>query len=166
MMTDLALVSDVDLAKMERDISERGHRLITQEGKKEATEYALKLLTYLAESGYTLPAIDKEEMAKVWAGQLEEAIIIYGYDDIARVVKVWVKEDDRDYKQFPTAGTILAKVKDLLGNPVAEIARRNHEAEVKRMVEYERAELMKDVTEEHLAELQRRYEHEQSRTDR
>lgn len=160
MMTSLASVSDIDLAKMERDISERGHRLITAEGKKEATEYALRLLTYIAESGYTLPPIDKEEMAKVWAGQLEEAIIIYGYDDIARVVKVWAKEDDRPYKQFPTTGTIIAKIKDLLGNPVAEIARRNHEAFVAQMVEHEHNELMKNVTPERMAELERRYKHE------
>lgn len=158
--TSLALVSDIELAKMEHDISERGHRFITPEGKKEASAYALRLLTYLADSGYKLPSVDKEEMAEVWAGQLEEAIIIYGYDDIARVVKVWVKEDDREYKQFPTTGTILTKIKELLGNPVAEIARRNHEAEVKQIVEHERNELMKGVTKEHLEELQRRYNNE------
>jgi hypothetical protein len=162
MITDLTLISDQDLAKMEVAMSERGHRIITKDGKAEAYEFALRMIHYIMDCGYRLPSIDPEGMAAVWAGQLEEAIIIYGYDDIARVVKVWAKEDDREYKQFPTTGTIIAKVKELLGNPVAEIARRNHEAMVEQMAERERKELLKGVTEEHLNELQRRYQNEQS----
>lgn len=162
METSLALVSNEELAKMEVAMNERGRRIITKKGKAETYEFALRMIKYIRDCGYSLPAIDKEEMAQVWAGQLEEAIIIYGYDDIARVVKVWAKEDDRPYKQFPTTGTIIAKIKDLLGNPVAEIARRNHEAMVEQMVAAEKQELMKGVSEEHLKELQRRYQNEQS----
>ena len=160
METSLALVSNEELAKMEVAMNERGRRIITKKGKAETYEFALRMIKYIRDCGYSLPAVDKEEMAKVWAGQLEEAIIIYGYDDIARVVKVWAKEDDRPYKQFPTTGTIIAKIKELLGNPVAEIARRNHEAMVEQIVAAEKQELMKDVSEEHLKELQRRYQNE------
>lgn len=162
MITDLTLISSQDLAKMEVAMNERGREAITQEGKKKEYEFALRMIHYIMDCGYKLPSIDPEGMAAVWAGQLEEAIIIYGYDDIARVVKVWAKEDDREFKQFPTTGTIIAKVKELLGNPVAEIARRNHEAMVEQMVAAEKQELMKDVSEEHLKELQRRYQNEQS----
>ena len=160
METSLALVSNEELAKMEVAMNERGRRIITKKGKAETYEFALRMIKYIRDCGYSLPAIDKEEMAQVWAGQLEEAIIIYGYDDIARVVKVWAKEDDRPYKQFPTTGTIIAKIKDLLGNPVAEIAKRNHEAFVAQMVEHEHNELMKNVTPERMAELERKYKHE------
>lgn len=162
MITDLTLISSQDLAKMEVAMNERGREVITQEGKKKEYEFALRMIHYIMDCGYRLPSIDPEGMAAVWAGQLEECIIIYGYDDIARVVKVWAKEDDREYKQFPTTGTIIAKVKELLGNPVAEIARRNHEAMIEQMVAAEKQELMKDVSEEHLKELQRRYQNEQS----
>lgn len=157
MITDLTLISGQDLAKMEVAMNERGREVITQEGKKKEYEFALRMIHYIMDCGYRLPSIDPEGMAAVWAGQLEEAIIIYGYDDIARVVKVWAKEDDREFKQFPTTGTIIAKVKELLGNPVAEIARRNHEAMVEQMVAQEHEELMKGVTEEHLKELEERY---------
>lgn len=160
MITDLTLINDQDLAKMEVVMNERGREVITQEGKKKEYEFALRMIHYIMDCGYKLPSIDPNGMAAVWAGQLEEAIIIYGYDDIARVVKVWAKEDDREYKQFPTTGTIIAKVKELLGNPVAEIARRNHEAMVEQMVAAEKQELMKGVSEEHLKELQRRYKNE------
>lgn len=161
MMTSLASVSDVELAKMEVAMNERGRRIITKAGKKEAEEFALKMIRYISGCGYKLPSINVEDMARVWANQLDEAIIIYGYDDISRVVKVWAKEDDREFKQFPTTGTIIAKIKDLLGNPVAEIARRNHEALVAQMAEAEHAELMKNVTPERMAELERKYKHEQ-----
>ena len=157
MITDLTLINDQDLAKMEVAMNERGREVITQEGKKKEYEFALRMIHYIMDCGYKLPSIDPNGMAAVWAGQLEEAIIIYGYDDIARVVKVWAKEDDREFKQFPTTGTIIAKVKELLGNPVAEIARRNHEAMVEQMVAQEREELMKGATEEHLKELEERY---------
>ena len=160
MITDLTLISSQDLAKMEVAMNERGREVITQEGKKKEYEFALRMIHYIMDCGYRLPSIDPEGMAAVWAGQLEECIIIYGYDDIARVVKVWAKEDDREFKQFPTTGTIIAKVKELLGNPVAEIARRNHEAMVEQIVAAEKQELMKDVSEEHLKELQRRYQSE------
>lgn len=160
MITDLTLISSQELAKMEVAMNERGREVITQEGKKKEYEFALRMIHYIMDCGYRLPSIDPEGMAAVWAGQLEECIIIYGYDDIARVVKVWAKEDDREFKQFPTTGTIIAKVKELLGNPVAEIARRNHEAMVEQMVAAEKQELMKDVSEEHLKELQRRYQSE------
>jgi len=162
MITDLTLISSQELAKMEVAMNERGREVITQEGKKKEYEFALRMIHYIMDCGYRIPSIDPEGMAAVWAGQLEECIIIYGYDDIARVVKVWAKEDDREFKQFPTTGTIIAKVKELLGNPVAEIARRNHEAMVEQMVTAEKQELMKDVSEEHLKELQRRYQNEQS----
>lgn len=162
MITDLTLISGQELAKMEVAMNERGREVLTQEGKNKEYEFALRMIHYIMDCGYRLPSIDPEGMAAVWAGQLEECIIIYGYDDIARVVKVWAKEDDREYKQFPTTGTIIAKVKDLLGNPVAEIARRNHEAMIEQMAKQEREELMKGVTEEHLNELQRRYQNEQS----
>lgn len=157
MTTELSTLTDIELAKMEVAINERGRELATLEGKKNAQLWAVNLLEYLALSGYKLPAVDKTMMAKIWADQLTEAIIIYGKDDIARVVKEWVKKDDREFKQFPTSGTILAEVKELLGNPVAEIARRNHEAYVKQVVDHEREELMKDATPEHLQELERRY---------
>lgn len=157
MITDLTLISSQDLAKMEVAMNERGREVLTQEGKNKEYEFALRMIHYIMDCGYKLPSIDPEGMAAVWAGQLEEAIIIYGYDDIARVVKVWAKEDDREFKQFPTTGTIIAKVKELLGNPVAEIARRNHEAFVKQMVKEEHEELMKGATEEHLKELEKRY---------
>lgn len=162
MISDLTLISGQDLAKMEVAMNERGREALTQEGKNKEYEFALRMIHYIMDCGYKLPSIDPEGMAAVWAGQLEEAIIIYGYDDIARVVKVWAKEDDREFKQFPTTGTIIAKIKELLGNPVAEIARRNHEAMVEQMVAAEKQELMKDVSEEHLKELQRRYQNEQS----
>lgn len=162
MVTDLTLVSSKELAKMEVAMNERGRKIITQEGKTEAREFAVRMIEYISKCGYKLPSIDIEGMAKVWERQLEEAIVIYGYEDIARVVEVWAKEDDREYKQFPTTGTIIAKVKELLGNPVAEIARRNHEAIVEQMAERERKELLKGVSEEHLKELQRRYQNEQS----
>lgn len=157
MVTDLTLVSSKELAKMEVAMNERGRRIITTDGKTEAREFALRMIEYISKCGYKLPSIDVEGMAKVWERQLEESIIIYGYEDIARVVEVWAKEDDREYKQFPTTGTIIAKVKELLGNPVAEIARRNHEAMVEQMVKQEREELMKGATEEHLKELEARY---------
>ena len=157
MITDLTLISSQELAKMEVAMNERGREVITQEGKKKEYEFALRMIHYIMDCGYRIPSIDPEGMAAVWAGQLEECIIIYGYDDIARVVKVWAKEDDREFKQFPTTGTIIAKVKELLGNPVAEIARRNHEAQVEQMVARERKELMKGATEEHLKELEARY---------
>lgn len=158
MMTDLTLVSSTDLAKMEMAISERGKALATKEGKTQAQLWAVNMIEYLACSGYKLPSVDKELMAKTYAEQMADAIIIYGYDDIARVVKEWVKKDDREYKQFPTSGTLLAEVKKLLGNPLAEIARRNQEARVAQIVEHEKQELMKGVTEERLEELKRRYE--------
>ena len=160
MVTSLASVSDVDLAKMEVAMNERGRRIITKTGKKEAEEFALRMIRYIADCGYKLPAMNVEEMARVWAGQLGEAIIIYGYDDIARVVKVWAKEDSREFKQFPTTGTIIAKIKDLLGNPVAEIARRNHETFIAQMKAREHEELMKNITPEKMAELERKYKHE------
>ena len=112
MITDLTLISGQDLAKMEVAMNERGREVITQEGKKKEYEFALRMIHYIMDCGYRLPSIDPEGMAAVWAGQLEECIIIYGYDDIARVVKVWAKEDDREFKQFPTTGTIIAKVKE------------------------------------------------------
>lgn len=160
MITDLSVVSSTELARMESAITERAKELSTKEGMTEAQLWAVKLLEYLAVSGYKLPSVDKALMAKTWADQLSEAIIVYGYDDIARVVKLWVKEDCRDYKQFPTTGTILARVKELLGNPIVEIARRNHEAQVEQMVQHEHDELMNGVSEEHLKELERRYKHE------
>lgn len=158
MITDLSVVSSKELAQMEVAMNERGRRMATEEGKRDAQLWAINLLEYLALSGYKLPSVDKELMAKTWADQLSEAIIIYGEDDIARVVKAWVKEDSRDYKQFPTTGTLLAKVKELLGNPVAEIARRNYEAQVEQIVEHEREELVKGVSKEHIEELKRRYQ--------
>lgn len=158
MVTDLALVSDLELGEMEIAIKQRAKKISTKEGKTESQLWAIKMIDYIMISGYKLPSVDKELMAKAYADQLADAIIIYGYDAIARVVKEWVKKDDREFKQFPTSGTILAEVKETLGNPIAEIARRNHEAKVEQMVERERKELMKGVTEEHLEELKRRYE--------
>lgn len=158
MTTDLALVSDLELARMENAIKERSKKLATKEGKTESQLWAIKLIDYIMISGYKLPAVDKELMAKAYADQLSDAIIVYGYDNIAKVVKEWVKKDDREFKQFPTSGTLLAEVKEELGNPIAEIARRNHEAEVERMVAREREELMKGATKERLEELNRRYE--------
>lgn len=160
MATDLALVSDLELAEMENAIKERGRALATKEGKTESQLWTIKLIDYLMVSGYKLPSVDKALMAKAYADQLADAIIVYGYDNIARVVKEWIKKDDREFKQFPTSGTILAQVKESLGNPVAEIARRNYEAQIAQMERYERNELMKGVSEVHLKELERRYKHE------
>ena len=157
MTTELSLMSSSELAKLEVAMNERGRKMVTREGKTEAQEFALRMLRYIVECGYKLPSIDVDSMAKTWAGQLEECIIVYGYEDIARVVKLWATEDDREFKQFPTTGTIIAKVKELLGNPVAEIARRNHEAQVAQMVQHEHDELMKGVSDERLKELERRY---------
>lgn len=160
MVTDLALVSDLELAKIEVAIKERTQRLTTKEGKAEAQMWAIKMIDYIMVSGYKIPQVDKTMMAKAYADQLSDAIAIYGYDDIARVVKEWIRNDDRYYKQFPTAGTILAEVKAKLGNPLAEVARRNHEAEVARIVERERQELRDKYSEEEFERLERKYKHE------
>lgn len=158
MITDLSVISDKQLALMKNEINERGKMMLTQEGKKESRIWALKLIDYLLSSGYKLPDASKDRMAVVYADQLSEAIVIHGYDQIQKVVREWIKNDTRQYKAFPTAGDILDAIKNMLGNPAAEIARREHEEEVRKMVERERAELMKDVSEEHIEELKRRYE--------
>lgn len=160
MVTDLTLVSDLELGKIELAIKQRTQKLATKEGKAESQLWAVRMIDYIMASGYKLPPVDKEVMAKAYADQLADAIAVYGYDDIAKVVKEWIKNDDREYKRFPTAGDILAEVKNTLGNPLAEVARRNHEAEVMRIVEHERSELMKNVTDEQMERLERKYKHE------
>ena len=151
-------VSDLQLGIMENNIKQRAQMLETEAGKAECAQWVLNMFEYLRLSGYKLPNDKVKAMAKVYASQLKDAIVIYGYDDVSRCVKEWIKEDT--YMRFPNSGQILQKVHELCGNPLAEIARRNEAARVEMMVQKEREELMKDVTEEQLKEMERRYKHE------
>ena len=153
-------VSDIQLAVMKNKIEERSRKMMTAEGKKEAQLWTLQLITRIASCGYRLPDIDKKMMALSYEEVLSDAIVTYGCNDIWDAVKEWIKNDTRQYKAFPTAGDILDAVKSMLGNPAAEIARREHEHEVEKIVEKEHDELMKNVTPEQMERLERKYKHE------
>lgn len=157
MITDLSVVDDVQLARMENDIKQREIEIKTDVGKRKYQRWLVKMLAYFVESGYRLPDADVEHMAVVRMDQLSDAIVLYGESALEQVARQWVMDDTRAYKQFPTSGDILAKAKEMLGNPIAEVARRNHEAYVQRMVEQERKELLGSYTKEQLIELERKY---------
>lgn len=160
MLQNLMTVSDMQLAVMQNRIEERGKKMMTEAGRKEAQLWTLQLITRIASCGYKLPDIDKKMMALSYEEVLKEAIVTYGCNDIWLAVREWIKNDTRQYKAFPTAGDILDAVKSMLGNPAAEIARREHEHEVERIVAREHEELMKDVTPEQMEKLERKYKHE------
>lgn len=154
----LMTVSDIELAQIENQIKERAATLATKDGKAESEQWVLKMFDYLQNSGYKLPDCDKRKMAVVYSDQLKDAITVYGYDSIAYCVREWIKGDT--YRRFPNAGIILSKVHELCGNPLAEVARRNHEAEVRQMIECEKEKLLKNVTDEQMERLERKYKHE------
>lgn len=157
-MQELATLSDIELARLEKDIKDRAQLLETREGKIEACQWVLRLFKYLRDSGYKMPDNDVESMSKTYARQLKDAIAVYGYNQISLCVDEWIKEDT--YKRWPNSGQILQKVKEMCGNPIAEVARRNYEAEVNRIVDEERKRNMEGITPERMAALERKYKHE------
>lgn len=154
-MQELAALSDLELAKLENSIKERANSLATLKGKKESEQWVIRLFDYLQNSGYRLPDADKKRMAAAYADQLKDAIIVYGYEQVSYCVREWVKSDT--YKTFPNAGMILEKVHELCGNPIAEVARRKHEALVKQMEERNRKELLSKYSDEELEQLRKKY---------
>ena len=155
MKNEMATTSDVELAKMETEIKQRASSIETNNGKKESQQWVLVMFDYLKNSGYKVQDNDMKRMAEAYAGQLKDAIVVYGYNAISVCVREWIKEDK--YGRFPNAGQILEKVHELCGNPIAEIAKRNHEAKVKMIVQKEQDELRSKYSKEQIEELERRY---------
>lgn len=157
-MNELINMSDDELNTLKNEISVRRERFMTKEGCDDAKKVMLGMFDYLQASGYKLPDTDYNQMAGIYADQLKEHIIIFGYDAIKKAVREYVRSDDDKYHQMPTAGQIIAVVERENGDPRHEIAVREYEREVEQMVAKERKELMDGVTPERLKELEAKYE--------
>ena len=164
-MNELANMSDDQIKSLKNEISARKAQLKTKEGFDDAKRVMLGMFDYLQASGYKLPDTDYDQMAGIYADQLRDYIATFGYDVIKRAVRQFVQEDDSKYHQMPTSGQIIAVIKRVNGNPLSEIAKRQLEAEIARMVDREHRELMSKVTENELKELEAKYERNRKNKD-
>lgn len=117
---------EVNNDKMEllrREIAGREHSLRTEEGQKEAAGVMLAMFDYFANSGYKMPDVEFKKMASIYADQLREHIIEYGYTTIKFAAREFVRRDTDPYHLMPTAGQLIEVIEDVGGNVKAALAR-------------------------------------------
>lgn len=159
-MNSLAELSTNELNRIKQDIAERKESILTKEGFDGAKKVMLAMFDYLANSGYKIPDTDYDEMAGVYADQLREHIVLYGYDVIKNAVREFVRSDRRDYHPIPTAGQLIETIESIADNPKHEIRRREHEQfieNMKRETQKELQDAWNSLSEDERKELEEKY---------
>lgn len=142
-MNELSTLSARELKSLKSEITGRRDALMTKEGFDEAKKVMIAMFDYLSTSGYKLQDVDYDQMAGIYADQLREHIVVYGYDVIKKAVREFVRSDTSTYHQMPTAGQLIAVIESTAGNPIHAIKVQEHEELVRRMETATHAELLK-----------------------
>ena len=127
---NLSTLTDDKLHELVKACDERRERLATNDGQAQTLMEMLRLFEYLEASGYHMPLKENRQLvARVWAEQLAECIITYGFPVIRDAVKRFIETDTREFRQAPNAADIKAIAKNMGFNPKRELAIRRLEAE-------------------------------------
>lgn len=147
-MNELATLSQDQLMHEVEMVDRRADYLKTEIGQTKAQKYVMEMLAYLSYSGYRPPESNRNFMAAAWVDALREEIAIYGFDVLREAFREFVKNDTREYRQWPNPGLIIAEMKRTGHNPKAELARRQkekREAELEKKWQAEKAERRKEI---------------------
>lgn len=139
-MNDIALLTDVQLSKEVELMNKRIAALDTPKGQAKASERMLEILRMIEAAGYQ-PKSDVAEMAVAWVMLLREQIEAYGFDVIRDAACQFIRNDIRQYKQFPSVGQIVDACNAIGRNPKAELNRRRQDA----MIEKEKADMQAEI---------------------
>lgn len=146
-MNNLTTISDNELKALKSELEGREKALETKEGKKEAAAVMLAMFDYFQTSGYRLPDVNYKKMAAAYADQMKECIIAYGYNKIKEAAREYIKRDASGYHGLPTAGELIAVVKDIADDPRREIRRREFEKWIEEDDKRVHAELLRKAKE-------------------
>lgn len=156
-MNELALLSNDELDVEVKNIERRASQLKTIDGQKRAAALMLETLRLIEAAGYS-PKTDLAEMAMSWVIIMREQIAVYQFKGIREAVIEFIKNDTREYKQFPSVGQIIDICNHIGKNPKVELSRRRQK-EFERMVDEEYDREMAALPEEYKRACMRKYEH-------
>lgn len=139
-MNNLMLLTDDQLNKAVADMNKRAAALDTPRGQEIAAGRMLEILHLIDAAGYEAKT-DIANMAMSWVMLLRDQIEAYGFDTIRKAVCDFIRNDTREYKQFPSVGQIREQCSAIGANPKAELSRRREEELVRRMRAERQAEL-------------------------
>ena len=139
-MNDLMLLTDAELNKAIDDMNKRAAALDTVRGQELAAGQMLDVLRLIDAAGYEAKT-DISSMAMSWVMLLRDQIEAYGFAAIRKAVCDFIRNDTREYKQFPSVGQIAEQCRAIGANPKAELSRRKEEELVKQIKAERQAEL-------------------------
>ena len=153
-------MNELSIDTLKQEMQQRRMALKSKKGFDDAKKVMLAMFDYFANSGYKMPDADYDEMAGVYADQLREHLVVYGYDVLKNAAREFVRNDRRDYHPIPTAGQLIAVIEEMQDSPLATIRKKEFEQFVEKITEETHKELQgkwDELSSEEKKRLEERY---------